>query len=118
MTASSAEGRAGRDAGIKRAVDHAEQVTPKWADRAFDVLIDFMTIGRIATGGKFTAEDVRDHAGRLNLPPPPHLRAWGGVFLRAARRGLIVKAGTTEAKAAHVHRAIISVWRLSGVRHG
>lgn len=108
--------RKARDDGIGRAVDHADRVHPSWADQAFDVLADYLTIGAIAAGAGFTSEDVRDHADRLALPEPPHLRAWGGVFQRAARGGLIVKSGVTEARAARVHCGIITVWQVANVR--
>ena len=99
--------RAARDEGIGRAVAHADEVTPKWGDRAFDMLQRFMA----TTDTVFTSEDVRAYAANNGLPEPPHLRAWGGVFQRAARQGLIVKDGHTTARAAHVHCSIVAMWR-------
>ena len=104
--------RAARDEGITRAVQHAEEVHPRWADEAFEVLQDYLTIGTVAGGAGFTSEDVREHAAALGLPEPPHLRAWGGVFKRAAGLDLIRKAGITEARAPHVHCGIVTVWRV------
>lgn len=110
--------RAARDGAIARAVDHAERVHPSWADRAYEVLEDYLTADHAGQGGGFTSEDVRDHADKLSLPEPPHLRSWGGVFQRAARRGLIEKAGVTQARAAHVHCGIVTVWRRAGGSDG
>lgn len=108
------EARAARDAGIQQAANNANDQVPRWTDRAFDILLDYMTIGRIACGGEFSAEDVRAHADLLGLTEPPHLRAWGAVFQRAARRGLIERAGTGQARAAHVHCSVINLWRVPG----
>lgn len=102
--------RAARDDGIRRAAQHAEDVTPKWGDRAYAVLIDYLTKPPAFTDC-FTSEQVREHGALLKLPDPPHLRAWGGVFQRAARAGVIVKTGTTTAKATNVHCSIIATWR-------
>lgn len=102
--------RKARDQGIKQAADHADQEVPKWSDRAFDILCCFCR----RPGGSnedFTSEDVRRYAANLGLPEPPHLRAWGGVFQKAARRGMITKTGTTTARATNVHCAIIATWR-------
>lgn len=106
------EARAARDSGIQQAAQHAEEVVPKWGDRAYSMLLDYLTKPPQFTRA-FTAEDVREHAQRLSLPEPPHLRAWGAVFQRAARAGLIEKDGVTEARAKHVHCAIITVWRAA-----
>lgn len=103
--------RAARDQGIKQAIDHADAKLPRWSDRALEVLRAYIRSPEV---GEFTAEDVRAYAGRVGLPQPPHLRAWGGVFQRAVKAGWIERAGTTQARAAHVHCAIITVWRRVG----
>lgn len=107
------EARAQRDAGIRKAVDHAEDVTPGWSDRAFEMLRCFADDHRLNGGGSFTSEDLRTYASNLGLPSPPHLRAWGGVFQRGAKAGVIVKAGFTTARAPHVHKSILATWRAA-----
>ena len=97
--------RKARDAGIRRAVDHAEDVTPKWADRAYDFLQ-----GYLRTNERLTSEDVREAAKGL-VPEPPSLRAWGGVFQRAARAGLIERAGYGTARDPRVHMNVVTVWQ-------
>ena len=110
MNGPGADARYARDEGIGRAADHANRVTPAWVDLAFDVLADYLTKPPHCTRG-FTAEDVREYAhGSCGIPEPPSLRSWGAVFQRAAREGLIARAGVTEARAARVHCSIISVW--------
>lgn len=110
MNGPGAEARAARDEGIGRAAQHADEVVQNWGDRAYSMLLDYLTKPEQFTSA-FTSEDVREHAERLRLPEPPHLRAWGSVFVRASRAGLICKAGVTEARAKHVHCGIIAVWR-------
>lgn len=112
MIGPGADARAARDAGIQQAAQHAEEVAPKWGDQAYSALLDYLTKPPHCTRA-FTAEDVRDHAKQLRVPDPPHLRAWGSVFQRAARAGVIEKSGVTEARAKHVHCAIITVWRAA-----
>ncbi len=102
--------RAARDDGIRRAVEHADAVEPRWVDQAYDVLLDFLRRPE-AHVASFTSEDVREHAAALGLPEPPHLRAWGGVFQRASRAGIIARAGVTTARAVNVHCSIVATWR-------
>lgn len=107
------QARAQRDAGIRMAADHAEEVSPGWSDRAFDMLRCFADSKRLAGGETFTSEDLRTYAASLGLPAPAHLRAWGGVFQRAAKAGIIVKAGVSTARAPHVHQSIVATWRAA-----
>ena len=108
---STPQAQAARDAGIQRAVDHAEAVVPGWVDQAYFALVDFLTVNPRHRGVSFTSEQVREHADKLGVPAPTHLRAWGGVFRRAARDSVIVKAGITESKAAHCHCSHVGLWR-------
>ena len=95
-----------RDAGILEAVEHADAVTPRWSERAFDALVDFLRAPRAG----FMAEDVRAYAENRGLPVPPDPRAWGGVFQPAARAGLIQKAGYDTSRNAHAHLRPTQVW--------
>lgn len=107
------DARAQRDAGIRKAVEHAEDVTPGWSDRAYHVMRCFVDGQNLTGAGEFTGEDLRAYADRLGLPQPPHLRAWGAIFQRAAKSGLIVKTGFTTARAPHVHQSILATWRAA-----
>lgn len=104
--------RDARDAGIGRAVDHAERVTPAWSEIAFCALVAF--IARWQVGARFTSETVRDSVEGRAVPVPPHLRAWGGVFLRAANASLIAKAGYVEATAPNCHCGTLTAWVVTG----
>lgn len=104
------DARAARDAGIKQAADHAEEVRPDWSALADEALRIFVA-GKRGTGVTFTSEDVRSSVAAAFVPHPPHLRAWGSVFVRAARAGLIVKAGIVESRARHCHCAHVAAWK-------
>ncbi len=61
-----------------------------WKESALLAVIDFAE----AHPGEFcTAEIIRGYAETRGLDEPPDRRAWGHVFIVAARQGLIVKAG-------------------------
>lgn len=106
----SIEARAARDAGIQHAAEHAEQVNDGWGDMAFEALRLFAA-GKRASGKPFTSEDVRSSIAAAGVPQPPHLRAWGNTFRRAAREGLIVKSGVTNSAAAHCHLSYVAQWK-------
>lgn len=98
-----------RDEGIQRAIDHAEVVTPRWGDTAWSFLVDYARANL-----SFTAEDARQAAERAGaVPPPPDKRAWGGVFQRASRAGLIQRIGFVTARDPKVHCNNIALWRSS-----
>lgn len=81
-----------RDAGIARAAAHADRVCPNWTDTAFDMLATYCRI--YGPGHEFHCESLRERAeGHGVVPEPPDGRAWGNVFRRAAREGLIRKTG-------------------------
>lgn len=96
-----------RDAGIAKAVDHADAVAPAWSDRAFSFLVDVAP-----KLGTFTGPQIREMAAAAGIDHPPSDRAWGGPFNKAARRGLIVEAGFTRASD-DMHYQPIRVWRAA-----
>ena len=104
------EARAARDAGIQQAADHAEEVHQDWGELALDAVRQFAD-GVRGTNAWFTSEDVRSSEAGQAVPTPPHLRAWGAVFQRAARERLIEKVGVTQSVAAHCHLAYVAKWR-------
>lgn len=97
--------RKARDAGIDRAVAHAEAALRNWAETAYNFLVEFAR-----QNPSFTTEDVRQEAGAA-VPTPPDKRAWGGVMQRAARAGIVVAAGFVTAKSPKVHCQNIRLWR-------
>lgn len=104
------DARAARDAGIQQAADHAEEVHHDWGELAFEALRVFAA-GKRASGQVFTSEQVRSSIAAAAVPAPPHLRAWGSVFQRAARERLIEKVGVTHSAAAHCHLSYVAQWK-------
>lgn len=97
--------RLARDTAIQRAIDHADRVEPKWSEQAYAFLDRYLR-----THAQLTSEDVRDAAAG-EVPEPPNLRAWGGVFQRAARAGAIQRAGYDTARDPRVHCNVVTVWK-------
>ncbi len=83
-----AESRAARDAGIRRAADHAEESSRGWNDRAYEMLRRYAR-----HNSRFISENCTSWAadrGFVTVSP----RAWGHVFRRAAKDGIIVRIGS------------------------
>lgn len=107
LTIDFAAAKAARDAGIQAATDHADAVSPKWSDVAYGYLHNFA-----CTAESFTSEDVRTAAYASEaVPTPPNERAWGGVFMRAARNGVLLRDGYDTARDPKVHCNVVTRWR-------
>lgn len=96
-----------RDAGIEKAVTHANQVTPDWSERAFELLKHFLQ----NHCGQFQCEEIRAFAAMVDFPLPPSARSWGHIMVRAMKEGLIrmIDNGPTRNKKAHRARAGIYI---------
>ena len=77
-------------AGMSRATEHAESDSPGWGDVAYHFLRNYASRNR---GKQFTALEVREAAREWGLLEPPSPKAFGAIFVRAQRAGIIVKAG-------------------------
>ena len=81
-----------RDTGIARAAAHADREIPQWSELAFEFITRYCAAH--GKGHEFHGEALRQCAERTGLvPEPPDARAYGSVFRRAARAGLIRKTG-------------------------
>lgn len=99
------DAREARDSGIAQAAEHADEVSPRWTDRAYKALVEHAKQHTF-----FTVEQVR-MAVAGTLPEPPTTRAWGSVVVRASRAGIITHAGHTEATDPAVHCNLVTLWR-------
>lgn len=99
-----------RDSGMARAADHANAETPGWTEAAFE----FLEACAKVRAAPFLAEEVIEMAKAAHLAPPPDGRAWGGVFRRAARSGVIAKAGFAPAKTSNCSPKVL--WQSRIVR--
>lgn len=104
-------GRHLRDAGMHTAISNAERQTTDWPTEAMRALQMYLLAN---PGTDFMAEDVREYAyNTLAVPYPPHCRAWGSIFQRAAREGLIRRVRIAPVKTPSSHMANASVWRAA-----
>ncbi len=95
--------------GIRKAVDHANQVHTKWSDDAFAALLDFAFIHQ---GRSYLAEEIRGWA-KVNreVADPPSKRAWGGVVAKASRMNIIIFVGYAKTVNPKSHRTPAALWR-------
>lgn len=99
-----------KDAGIAKALAHADAVEPGWHERAMALALQFAA----RDGAPFRGEEVRawvEHDGLL--PPPPHVNAWGGVFRHLARRGYIGEIGFDNATSPKSHGRLTRIWVIT-----
>jgi len=101
------EGRQLAKEGAERATEHAEKVDPGWKKEAYSVIYG------IAQQNEFlNADDVWKGAKRWGLPEPPDNRAWGSIWVRAKRAGVVEKTGRfTTTKRPVAHRMDIPIYR-------
>lgn len=93
-----------RDAGMARALQHAERAIPSWGELAYAYLVRFAR--HHAT---FISEDVSDAAERDMPFGPPDLRAWGQVYRLAQRRGVIRMCGLGKSRRRHA--SVCPLWQ-------
>lgn len=96
-----------RDAGIIKAITHANQKVEKWSDKAYSFLLEYIT-----TTTQFKTEDARAYAERRGLEEPPSKRAWGGIILKAARARLVIKDGHTLVDNPKAHKCLATLWKV------
>jgi hypothetical protein len=98
-----------RDDGMNRAITHAERIERGWEDMAFDFLVNvFLKHHK----GPFMCEDFRASCKGV-VPDPPSLRAFGGIIMKAKKRGLIQRIGIRSVKNANANCANAAVWQRS-----
>ena len=88
-------------------VETAEAIHSDWIERADDAIRELAGTRFAFTGEPipFTAEDVRARVG-----PPAHPNSMGARMNAAAKRGLIVKAGTVKASRPERHANEMRLW--------
>lgn len=91
-----------RDIGMARATDRANREHEEWTDVAMFYLVVFSSFVNFFSGkNQFLAEDVIEFC-KKNLFEAPDSRAWGSVFRRAAKEGVIRKVGYAPAKSSNL----------------
>lgn len=82
------DARKARDDGMARAVDHADRDAPGWSNEAYSFLISYAR-----THDQFIAEQFVAYAEHSGLIVPPTGKAYGAVFKRGAKAGIIERIG-------------------------
>jgi hypothetical protein len=98
-----------RDKGILQALASAETVCTDWADRAYNMLVEWLRPW--PAGFCFQIEQFRQIAQIRGLPDPLHNRAFGGIALRARNAGLIKSNGLKPTSSVKSHRANANEWQ-------
>ena len=93
--------------GQTAAVMNADSHCPGWSDDAFLWLWEFARMNR---GSQFMAEVVRKYAHDHGLPMPESSRAWGAVFTRAAKQGIIRAVGYGKTTNPLAHSTPATLW--------
>jgi hypothetical protein len=93
------------DLGMGRAARHADRVYDGWTDDAYDFLVRYAEQHSL-----FISEDVSNASKDVvSFEQPPTDRAWGSVYRRALKDGIIMKAGAGVSKRRHA--TICPRWR-------
>jgi hypothetical protein len=99
------QARTARDAGMRRAIDHAQDLCFDWPERAYAFLEAYAR-----HNAEFISEDVSDAAhANPRFPTPPTDRAWGAIYRKAANAGLIEQCGAGRSRRRHA--SICPKWR-------
>lgn len=95
--------RSRRDQGMTRAVENADRQSPEWSTLAYSFLLSFAR-----THQYFISEDVSGASKEQHFPQPPTDRAWGQIYRRAIKAGIIVQDGT--GRSARRHASLCPRW--------
>ena len=95
---------------IGLAADRADREESGWSGQALGLLMVFAAKAKRA-GEDFTSEQVRAYADERGLTAPSDGRAWGSVFLRASRAGIIEHVGFDTSSTARRGHTPIKKWR-------
>jgi hypothetical protein len=95
-----------QEEGMQRAIDTTEKLIPEWSDFAYQYLQQYC---REHPGQEILGEDVR--AASIGIVPEPKSnRAWGAIFSRGARSGLLDHVGYKPVKNPRGHCGLTRIW--------
>lgn len=92
-----------REVGIKQAVDHANEAKYGWSDEAYGWLRRYAKLHK-----QFISEHATMWAAEQGFRSPTDPRAWGQVFRRGAKEGIIVRIG--HATSLRRHKSPTVLW--------
>jgi hypothetical protein len=104
------QAEARRDAGMELAVEKADRDREGWSGDALDCVEMFCKAH--GAGHQFLTETVRLYAETFAIiEAPENERAWGAVMRRAAKDGLIRKAGYAPAASSNLSPKVL--WEVA-----
>lgn len=89
-----------KEQGVQRVLENNEE----WADLAMSYLKS------VAAWGDFTSDDLHVTC-TANGIAPPHRNAWGALFRKASKLGLIKRVGYRKSQRPASHSRVVAVWR-------
>ena len=95
-----------KNAGMTRAIKTAEKQVNGWAKEAYSFLLQYAV-----AHSEFMAEDVRLASAGI-VSEPPSKRAWGSIFTKASRDGIIKRKGFKSVKNAKAHATPATLWEV------
>lgn len=104
LTFDNATARAAADDGMRRAIEHAESECENWGELAYLFLEQFCRRNL-----SFISEDVSGASKTWGMVQPPTDRAWGQVYRRAQKAGVIEMDGTGRSRRRHA--SLCPRWR-------
>lgn len=87
---------------------HADAIREDWCRDAYRFLVNYAE-----THGTFRAEQVIALAHDVEpakLKEPPTRRAWGGIFRKAANKGILSFLNTSKAIRKTSHNGYVTLW--------
>lgn len=91
--------------GMKQAQDNANAKFYQWSDLAYEFLESYIKDHEF-----FMTEDIRT-ASKNIVTDPPSKRAWGPIVIKAAKNGLIEKAGYRNVMNPKAHSTPAMLWK-------
>ena len=91
-------------------LEKTRQTVDDWPERAYETLAWQINLRNY--GDLFTAEEAVATCYNRGLIEPHDDRAWGGIFLRASRAGLIRKSAVTYRRV-HGHGSPAFKWEIT-----
>lgn len=92
------------EAGMRQALEHADQEVKQWSDLAYTFLVAFCQ-----RHASFISEDVSDASKTWGMVQPPTDRAWGSIYRRAQKAGVIEMDGIGRSRRRHA--SVCPRWR-------
>lgn len=97
-----------RDKGIEKAVSHANEVIPDWAEKAYKMFKEWLQ--GWPSGFRFQVETFRVAAYARGLEKPPSDRTFSVVVRRGKKDNLIRKAGLKATQSVSAHGCFSTEW--------